>query len=338
MFKNPKWYQQSGREGDVVISTRIRLARNLKDLPFPSGMSPEQKAELISRVKEAMGDRMSQFQYLDMAQTLKRDALSLVERHLISPEFAQQGDGGLLLSKDESISIMIGEEDHLRMQALGSGMQLDEQYQRIDQLDTDLDSQLGFAFDERLGYLTGCPTNLGTGMRASLMLHLPALQQAGTISQLAETVSKLGLTIRGLYGEGSQSEGDIYQLSNQITLGISEQAAIENLKGIAMQVIQREREARKELAGQPQYEDRIWRALGILQTARVLSHSEFMTLVSHLRVGVSLGMIPNLTLDTLNELMNNVQPATIMMQARKDLTPEQRDLQRAKLVRETLSA
>ena len=170
-----------------------------------------------------------------------------------------------------------------------AGLELDRAYRTADELDTALDSRLHFAFDDRLGYLTQCPTNLGTGMRASLMLHLPALQDGGAIQQLANTVSKLGLTIRGLYGEGSKPEGAIYQLSNQVTLGISESAAIENLKGIAAQIIREERAGREELCRNPHFEDRVWRSLGILRTARLLRGDEFMSLISNLRVGVSLG-------------------------------------------------
>ncbi|MDD4413714.1 MAG: protein arginine kinase [Oscillospiraceae bacterium] len=334
-----KWYQLSGEEGDVVISTRVRLARNLSDVPFPSGLSDERKREVSQRVRGAMKSEKNsdEYDYLDMSNMSSRDALSMVERHLISPEFSRGAEGSaLLLKKDESVSIMINEEDHIRIQVMRPGLDLDEAYNTADRIDTLLDKELKFAFDDRLGYLTQCPTNLGTGMRASIMLHLPALHERGAIQQLANTVSKLGLTIRGLYGEGSKPEGAIYQLSNQVTLGISEQSAIENLKGIAAQIIREERSGRERLRQNPRFEDMIWRSLGLLQTARLLSHDEFMTLISNLRVGVALGIVPGIGLDTISGLINDAQPATIMAAKREDMEPTQRDIERANMVRAIL--
>lgn len=339
MNKAVKWYQQSGTEGDVVISTRIRLARNLSNTPFPAGLSAEQKREVSNKVHDALSKSglVSDYDYLQMNNMPPRDAMSMVERHLISPEFAQCIDGStLFLKKDESASIMVNEEDHIRIQVMRPGFDLDEAYREADSIDTQLDEQLHFAFDDRLGYLTQCPTNLGTGMRASIMLHLPALQERGAIQQLANTVSKLGLTIRGLYGEGSKSEGAIYQLSNQVTLGISEQAAIENLKGIAAQIIREERVGRDSLRTDPRFEDRVWRSLGLLQTARLLSHDEFMKLISNLRIGVSLGLVPDIGLDTISSLICDAQPATIMANARRDMEPAERDNERAQMVRQRL--
>ena len=340
MDSKQKWYQQSGEQGDVVISTRVRLARNLSGTPFPAGLTPERKREVAEKVREALksGENAKDYDYLEMSNMTARDALSMVERHLISPEFAQCSEGSaLLLKKDESVSIMINEEDHLRLQVMRPGLDLDEAYREADELDTALDRKLHFAFDDRLGYLTQCPTNLGTGMRASLMLHLPALQERGAIQQLAGTVSKLGLTIRGLYGEGSKPEGAIYQLSNQVTLGISERSAIENLKGIANQILREERAGREQLRRSPRFEDTVWRSLGLLRTARLLSHDEFMTLISNLRVGVAMGIIPDVGMDTISGLICDAQPATIMAAARRDMEPGERDAERAKMVRERLA-
>ncbi|MDD4546408.1 MAG: protein arginine kinase [Oscillospiraceae bacterium] len=334
-----KWYQLSGEEGDVIISTRVRLARNLIDVPFPAGLSDERKREVSQRVREALKSKENsdEYDYLDMSNMSSRDALSMVERHLISPEFSRGVEGStLLLKKDESVSIMVNEEDHIRIQVMRPGMDLDEAYKIADGLDTLLDEQLVFAFDDRLGYLTQCPTNLGTGMRASIMMHLPALHERGAIQQMANTVSKLGLTIRGLYGEGSKPEGAIYQLSNQVTLGISEQSAIENLKGIAAQIIREERAGRERLRQNPRFEDMVWRSLGLMQTARLISHDEFMTLISNLRVGVALGIVPDIGMDTISGLINDAQPATIMAAARKDMESTERDMERANMVRARL--
>lgn len=339
MKKTEKWYQLSGPEGDVVLSTRIRLARNLSGIPFPAQMTAEQKKEVSEKIRAAVPASMP-LNYLDMHNMTRIDALSLVERHLISPEFSRCEEGSaLLLSEDESVSLMFCEEDHLRMQVMRPGLRLEEAYEVADRLDTALDETLHFAFDDRLGYLTQCPTNLGTGMRASLMLHLPALAERGAIRQLQNTVSKLGLTIRGWYGEGSKSEGHIYQLSNQVTLGISEQAAMENLRSIAMQIIREERTEREKLAADERYQDTMWRALGILCYARRLTHQEFMELSSYLRVGLSTKTLTGVrfTTDDLNALMNDAQPATMMMAARREMEPSERDTARAAMVRERLA-
>lgn len=335
-----KWYQKSGAEGDVVISTRVRLARNLHKVPFPASMSREQRKLVADKAAGAavkLENTIGRLEFRQMQGMPQREALSMAERHLVSPEFSRCEEGSaLLLSADESVSIMVNEEDHFRIQVMCAGLDLDAAYRKADELDTALDAELHFAFDDRLGYLTQCPTNLGTGMRASIMLHLPALEERGMLQQLAGTVAKLGLTIRGLYGEGSKPEGAIYQLSNQVTLGISEQAAIENLKGIAFQIIREERAAREQLCRNPRFEDRVWRSLGILRTARLLGHDEFMALISNLRVGVALDVIDSVGLDVISGLINDAQPATIMTAAGQDLEPGQRDALRAKMVRERL--
>ncbi len=333
-----KWYRQNGAEGDVVISTRVRLARNLTGVPFPASMNPEQKQSVVEAVCAALQPVEETFQLADMGKLSPRDALSLVERHLISPEFARSGAGSaLLLTEDEGTALMVNEEDHLRLQVMRPGLDLDGAYEQADRLDTVLDETLHFAFDQRLGYLTQCPTNLGTGMRASLMLHLPALQERGAIQQLAVTVSKLGLTIRGMYGEGTKPQGAIYQLSNQVTLGISEREAIDNLKGIAAQIIREERAGREQWKQNPHFEDMVWRSLGLLRTARLLTGDEFMALMSNLRVGVAMGVIPGIPLETAGALINDVQPATLMAAAGRDMEPAERDALRARIVRERLA-
>ena len=329
------WYRRSGDEGDVVISTRVRLARNLPRFPFPDFADDEQKKQIADLIRRSLqGESLRE---VDVADLPRREALSLAERHLVSPVFAEGGSGrALFLSEDESVSLMVNEEDHLRIQVMRAGLDLDGAFAEADALDSHLDEKLEFAFDEKLGYLTQCPTNLGTAMRASLMLHLPALQETRAIHQLAGTVSKLGLTIRGLYGEGSRAEGAMYQLSNQVTLGISEREAIENLKSIAMQIVRQERVAREQFCHEPAYEDRVWRALGVLKTARLLSHEECMEKLSDLRVGCACGLLPDVTLDTLSGLLCDVQPATLMTLAGKDMEPAERDVRRAELVRERL--
>ena len=255
---------------------------------------------------------------------------------MISYDLARARRGSLLLSEDEQISIMINEEDHVRIQVLVPGLDPESAYALADRVDTALDERLHFAFDDRLGYLTQCPSNLGTGMRASLMMHLPALQERGVIQQLAGTVSKLGLTIRGAFGEGSQPQGAMYQMSNQVTLGISEEAAIENLRGIAAQILKQEKDLRKEILGKIAFEDRIWRSLGILKTARVLSHEEALKLLSNVRLGVAEGMLKEVSLETVTALMNDVHPGCIMADVGEDMSADTRDSRRASMVREVL--
>ncbi|MBR5540563.1 MAG: protein arginine kinase [Clostridia bacterium] len=333
-----KWYQQSGADGDVVISTRVRLARNLNHLPFPGSMTAEQRECVIRQIFDAFPqDGSGAFRCIRMPELSQWDALSMVERHLISPHFISQPDGeALLLSPDESVSVMINEEDHVRIQAMHAGFALDEAFTAANCWDDFLDTRLHFAFDDRLGYLTQCPTNLGTGMRASVMLHLPALQEKGVIQQLANTVSKLGLTIRGMYGEGSRSEGAIYQLSNQVTLGITEQEALENLKSIVVQIIKEERQYREQLRQTPALEDRVYRSLGVLQNARLLSGKEFMSLISHVRMGAAMTILESVDLNCISSLMIDAQPAALMQDAGRELDPTERDARRAALVRERL--
>ena len=335
---NEKWYRKCGEQGELVISTRIRLARNIAGYPFPDRLNEEQNKQ----IKQAVRDAVAQIggltlDYIELSECRERDVLALVERHLISYEFARRGTGALLLSPDERISIMINEEDHLRIQVLSAGLDLEEAYKLADLVETALDERLHFAFDERLGYLTQCPTNLGTGMRVSLMLPLPALQECGAIRQLSGNVSKLGLTIRGAYGEGSQAQGAFYQMSNQVTLGISETAAIENLRGIAQQIMKQEQAAREQLRESVSFEDRVWRSYGLLQYARTITNEEALKLLSNVRVGVSLGILQGVSMDTVTALIGDVHPGCIMASAGEDLSPEQRDRKRAEYIRAALN-
>ena len=329
-----KWYIEKGDQGDVVLSTRIRLARNLEAYPFPSRLDVQGKKKVCAEIRDAVqSDGTGTFRWIDMASLTPSQAVSLAERHLISPEFTTDRDGrALLLTEDESVSIMLCEEDHIRLQVMQSGLALEEAYDIADKIDTMLDKRLQYAYDERIGYLTQCPTNLGTAMRASVMLHLPALDATGRLSSLAATVSKLGLVIRGAYGEGSQARGSIFQISNQITLGITEQAAIDNLRAITLQIVAQERAAQEQLLKNETEIDKIWRARGVLSSARLLSADEFMGLASLVRMGAARGVFP-LSVEKLNELIVRMQPATINAANGKNLTPAQRDAIRAEEVR-----
>ncbi len=327
---------------DVVISTRVRLARNLKDYPFPCRLSAQDKEKVIEKVKNAVENSNSpiskDFSFIRMSELTPQQGVSLVERRLVSPEFISESQGrALLLSKDESISIMINEEDHIRLQVIKSGLSLEDTYDIADKLDTLLDENLDFAFDERLGYLTQCPTNLGTGMRASVMLHLPALEKSRAVGRIAGNLSKLGLTIRGAHGEGTEPNGALYQLSNQVTLGISEKAAIENLKNITMQLVSQENQARTRLCSSIDIQDAISRSLGLLRSALVISHDEALKLLSNVRLGIVSGQIKDVTTETVDKLMLSVEPATLTVNLNKNLSPHERDIERAKLIKSALS-
>ena len=334
-----KWYEKSGEQGGEVISSRIRLARNLKKYPFPNKASLEQKHEIAQSVKRAIEESNSvlsnKLSFISMEKLNQTQAASLVEKHLISPEFASDRAGRyLMLSDDESISIMINEEDHIRIQVIDSGLSLDGAYDTANNIDTLLDEALGFAFNDKLGYLTQCPTNLGTGMRASLMLHLPALEKSRSVRRIAGNLTKLGMELRGTFGEGSDAKGALYQLSNRITLGLSEHTAIENLKNIASQLIAQERKSLEELAKGAELQDVVYRSLAILKSARLMSNDEAMKLLSNVRIGMTTGLIERSNFAALNRLNEQVQPATLMTANKKDMQPQERDIERAKLLRE----
>lgn len=332
-----KWYKETGNENDVVLNTRIRLVRNLDEFPFPARLGKNDREQVNNIVKDIiLGDNEFSLSYVEMDSLSNSQIISLAERYLISPEFASESDGrGLLLSEDESISIMLCEEDHIRLQAISAGLDFDKTYDIISKLDSVIDSNAGYAFDEKIGYLTQSPSNLGTGMRASVMLHLPALSITGNMSRLTSTVSKLGLTLRSYYTNGATPIANIYQLSNQVTLGISEQAALNNLSAIAMQLVSQERQSREPVIKDDRYIDKIWRSYGILKTAYMISCREFMELVSLVRLGSACGIL-DVDLQSIDELMIDMQPATINASNGKDFTINERDIFRAKMIKEKI--
>ncbi len=338
-----KWYEKNGSDGEVVISSRIRLARNLEEYPFPIRCSADVRKKIAEKVKDAVLNSNSvispRFSCIEVDNLGAGEKVSLVERHLVSPEFIsdKSGDKTLLLLDDESVSIMINEEDHVRLQVMCEGFDLDRAYEQASRIDALLDERLKFAFSDTLGYLTQCPTNLGTGMRASVMLHLPALQSTKAMRKIAENLSKLGLTIRGAYGEGSEPSASMYQLSNQITLGISEKVAIENLKNITKQLIAQEMKTRETFVRQIGVQDSIYRSEGILKSARLISCDEALKHLSNLRVGVTAGLIKNIPLDLINRLIVEIQPATLIHYTGQQLNPQERDAVRATLLRNNLN-
>lgn len=330
------WYLNN--TDGIVVSSRVRLARNLSDLPFPRRMTAQMLCDLNQRVKNAVAEISEplgiELKFIDMDDIPANEVKAMVERHIISREFAGDHKGrAIALSADESICIMIGEEDHLRIQVLGGGLSLDSVYELADRIDTALGEKLGFAYDPELGYLTECPTNIGTGLRASVMLHLPLIEDSKDIASIADAVGKIGLTVRGMYGEGSNSEAALYQISNQITLGISEKSAVENLKVIAGQIVEREQKKRDELS-RIRVEDIAYRAKGTLENARILDSEELTRLISRIKLGKDMGIIDIGDTNPI-ELLITAQPG--MLQTKYgEMSPSERDELRAKVVRQIL--
>ncbi len=337
------WLDGQGPHADLVVSTRVRLARNLAHTPFTHRAREEQLQGVLSSVATAAQhtSALEDGLLLRMAELGPLERQVLVERHLVSHEL---GDGarprGIVIGAREQLSLMINEEDHLRLQALSSGFQLGEAWGRADQADDELEQALDYAFSTEIGYLTSCPTNTGTGLRASVLIHLPALVLLQEIHKVLKSIMQVGLNVRGLYGEHSDVMGNLFQISNQTTLGHSESASIESLERVTREVIETEEKARERLLkdARLQTEDKVWRAYGLLRYCRSVSSQEVINLCSAVRLGVSIGLQGLCPLSVVNELLVLSQPAHLQRAFGGDLTPAERNLYRAQLVRERLAA
>lgn len=331
------WYLQSGNSGDIVISSRVRLARNLKSFAFTNRLLPAEILKINSEILDALKDLNLNFVDLSLFNNLQ--ALALVENHVISPNFLQKPHTkALLTNKDFTTSIMLNEEDHVRIQTFCAGLDLDECFKIANEIDDELDKGCEIAFDENFGYLTECATNLGTGLRAGVSLHLFAIEKSGSIAELQAAASKIGLTIRGAYGEGSAPFGSVYQLSTQSTLNIKEDVAISNLQSVTTQIIEKERELRKNIINDIFLVDKIFRAYGNLKHARVITSDECTKSLSLLRLGVSCKILNDLKIEQVNRLNIETKPANLLLNSNKksENTPQNRDILRANLLRETL--
>jgi protein arginine kinase len=333
--------QRHGPHDRIVMSSRVRLARNLRDHAFPGWAKKPERVKVLETVLPAVVamPEMSDSFAEAMDNLTALDKQLLVERHLISREHAAKNVGsGLVVNRAETFSVMINEEDHLRMQALRPGFQTREAWQAVDKLDSALEKKLNFAFDNELGYLTACPTNLGTGIRVSAMLHLPGLVLAEQINPIIQSVNKLGLAVRGLYGEGTEALGNVFQVSNQMTLGESETVIVERLEKVLSQIIEHEENARQTLMEKkPKVVfNHIGRAYGILANAHSISSKETMNLLSLLRLGVDMELFPGTQRSLVDELLLITQPAHLQKQISDKLSAEERDLIRADMVRERL--
>ena len=332
-----KWYLKNGKDADTVFSVRIRLARNLSGFPFPNKMSDEQKYSVIQKVSDAVfkSEVGKDYKFIDMDKISETEAIFLAERHLISPEFIKNTKGrALILKNDESVSVMINEEDHIRIQSIAAGLEFETACKNAFEIEKIIGNAVEYAFDKKFGYLTECPTNLGTGMRASAMLHLPALEKIGALERIFNSISKFGVAIRGTFGEGTKAKNSMYQISNQVTLGISEKESIENVENIINQLISKEKEAR-EAFDRFRVEDTVFRALGTLKYARMISSEEFYKLISDIRLGVSMGIL-NIPISVINSLNLLNGSAGVSSLAGGNLDAETRDTKRAQNLRESL--
>ncbi|MEI6832124.1 MAG: protein arginine kinase [Candidatus Omnitrophota bacterium] len=337
-----EWLKGTGPNSDIVISSRIRLARNLSKFPFPHWASSAQLDEILAKTSNAMAniDMLKSSTFFKLIDLDVIDKQFLVERHLMSIEHSQKTDQKAVLVDDEEvIAVMINEEDHLRIQLMQSGFNLFEARNIINRLDDALAKILDFAYLADFGYLTACPTNTGTGMRGSVMLHLPALVMSRQIERVLAAIAKLSFTTRGLYGEGTQASGNFFQISNQVSLGHGEDEIIENINGLIRQIIEQETQAREILLSKSRevLEDRINRSLGILKSARIITSQETIELLSMVRLGSDLGMVKDINRSTINELFIITQPAHLQKLENKKLSPQERDLKRAQLIRKKLN-
>lgn len=337
-----EWLRGVGPESDIVISSRIRLARNLADFPFISRASDVDRAQIEKLMRDGVKSwqDVGELLYLNLDSLDGIDRQLLVERHLISRELAEgKGPRAVAIDPHETFSLMINEEDHLRLQVLQSGFDLQTVWQKINRIDDLIEQKVTYAFHERLGYLTACPTNVGTGLRVSVMLHLPALVITRQIDKVFRSLQKINLAVRGLYGEGSQAMGDFYQISNQITLGRGEEELIRQVSDVVPVIIDYERQARQFLIKESQenLHDRVSRAYGILRTAQTISSEETMHLLSSVRMGVNLGLLPDLQILAVNELFIRTQPAHLQKLAGEELESTDRNIERARFLRRFLN-
>jgi protein arginine kinase len=337
------WMSDDGPDSDIVLSSRIRFARNLDEYNFPTlftdGEAEAVIGTIMERASQTSAAGFGQLEMIKMDEIPPLKKRVLVEKHLISPHLAENAvHGAVLLSGNEEISIMINEEDHIRIQCLFPGFQLTEALKAANEIDDWLEEYVNYAFDEKLGYLTSCPTNAGTGLRASVMMHLPGLVLTQQMNRIVPAINQLGLVVRGIYGEGSEALGNIFQISNQITLGKSEDDIVDDLKSVVSQIISQERSAREALAktSNIQLEDRVFRSYGTLANSRIIETKEAARCLSDLRLGIDMGYIKNISKSILNELMILTQPGFLQQYAGGPLRPNERDIRRAALIRERL--
>lgn len=334
------WYLQSGKESDVVVSSRIRLARNLNEFPFTTKYKKQEALKIINKMEEILPGLGYGLKVLKMKDIDEITIMSLIEKHIISPDFALNKNDirAIAINEDENICIMINEEDHLRLQVFSAGLELESLLNLITELDKKIEKEINYAYSDKYGFLTSCPTNVGTGLRASVMVHLPALTLTRNIDKVLEAVSDYGMNIRGVYGEGTKTKGNMYQVSNKQTLGISEAEIIKNLRLITEKIIEQERLARKYLTKDSiDIEDRVYRSYGILSNCKKISSEECNKLLSDIKLGTDLGIITELTDLKVNELELYIMPANLQKYIGEPCDDYTRDIKRAEVIKKIIS-
>lgn len=330
------WYLQSGKESDVVVSSRIRLARNIIEYPFETRCSKKENEEIVNKIKEVLpliGYGLKILKLKDMDDITK---MSLVEKRLISPDFVMNKNdiGAIAINEEENICIMINEEDHLRLQVFAPGFEIEELLKLMVEIDTKFGKALNYAYNDKYGYLTACPTNVGTGMRVSVMVHLPALTKTGNIQKVLHIINNFGMNIRGIYGEGSKAAGDMYQISNKQTLGVSEEEIINNMKIIVEKIIEQERLARKYLAKHSiELEDRVYRSFGVISNCKKISSEEAREILSDVKLGTDLGIIKELDDLKVKKLYLYIKPANLQKYLGEVNDNYERDIKRAEVIK-----
>lgn len=330
------WYLQSGKESDVVVSSRIRLARNIIEYPFETRCSKKENEEIVNKIKEVLpsiGYGLKILKLKDMDDITK---MSLVEKRLVSPDFVMNKNdiGAIAINEEENICIMINEEDHLRLQVFAPGFEIEELLKLMVEIDTKFGKTLNYAYNDKYGYLTACPTNVGTGMRVSVMVHLPALTKTGNIQKVLHIINNFGMNIRGIYGEGSKAAGDMYQISNKQTLGVSEEEIINNMKIIVEKIIEQERLARKYLAKHSiELEDKVYRSFGIISNCKKISSEEAREILSDVKLGTDLGIIKELDDLKVKKLYLYTKPANLQKYLGEVKDNYERDIKRAEVIK-----
>lgn len=318
---------------DVVLSTRIRFARNIKGYRFPYNMIDKQKKEVLNYIKDRVKDKYSVLELNNIDEVTKK---SLFETHVISKELLNGNNSALIMDEEKNITTMINEEDHLRIQAFADGFDIDKAYENITSFDNYLESKLEYAYNENYGYITACPTCIGTGMRVSVMLHLPALEKIGALNKIFNEITNLGISVRGMYGENTNGEGAIYQISNQKTLGISEEDIVEQVKQVTKYIVKQERKAREILKDKIEVKDDIYRSYGILKNAYIMSKKEAMRLLSNIRMGINMNEIKDINLSNVDKIIKNIGKNTLRKNMKEHFSREQENVKRAEYIRKNI--
>ena len=318
---------------DVVLTTRIRLARNVKGYKFPYNMIDKERKALLNEVKDKLKDKCTILELDNIDDVTKK---SLVEKHEISKELLQNSSTAILTDDSKHVVTMVNEEDHFRIQAFANGFDIDKAYENILQADKLIGDNIEYATSKEYGYITACPTCIGTGMRVSVMLHLPGLEKIGLINKIFNEISNLGISIRGIYGENTKGEGSIYQISNQKTLGITEEQIIEQVKQVTHYIVKQERKARELLKSREDVKDEIMRSLGILKYATQLFKKESMQLLSNIRLGINIGCIEDITLEKIDEIINNIGINTLRKNLKENFAKEEENIRRAEYVKNNI--